>query len=136
MRVFLDTNVVIDLLAGREPFYFAAAKLMMLAEQGKISVYVSPLSFATAYYILSRGGKAKEVLKALQSFSLLAKVLPMDQKCVDQSLLSEFNDFEDSLQYTCALQLPCDCIVSRDLQGFKKSLIPVRSPEEFLVQLG
>ena len=98
---------VLDLLARREPFYDAAARLFTLAETGTLSLSVSSLSFANLFYILRKQVSGRHAQEVLRDFKQLVTVLPVDDAVVEQALQSDFTDFEDALQYFSALSGGC-----------------------------
>lgn len=132
-KVFLDTNVVIDLLDKREGFYPAAVKLFTLAYNGKLSLYISPLTYATAAYIL-RKHPAEKLRMLLSNLRKLSHVALADEKTVDEALSSGFGDFEDALQYYSAAKENVDVIVTRNIKDFSLSKLPVMMPDEFLAR--
>jgi len=130
--IFLDTNIVLDLLAHRMPFYTDAAKLFSLADKKKIKLSISALCLADTNYILSKQHPEMEVRKILRKFKVLVSVLPLDDKITDLALNSEFKDFEDAIQYFTAIENDQDLIITRNLPGFKESKIPVMTTGEFI----
>lgn len=131
-KLFLDTNVVLDLLGEREPFYAAAAKITTLADQGGIRLVASTLSYATVYYLLSKF-EAKELVKEkIRKFKVIAETSDLTDKIVNKALASKFSDFEDALQYYCAVQKGCKLLITRNCKDFKESAIPVLTPDEYL----
>jgi predicted nucleic acid-binding protein len=135
-KLLADTNIVIDLLAKREPFYESAAKLFSLADKKKVVISISALTFANTSYILTSLLSADKSKEILRRFRVLANVLPLDDKVIDLALNdNNFKDFEDGLQYYTALENRLEMIITRDLSGFKGSRIPVMTPEEYLVSL-
>ena len=102
-KLFLDTNIVIDLLDRREPFCHDAAALFTMAYNKQLQLIVSPMTFATASYLLRKHGKA-QLRILLSNFRQLARVATTNEHVVDDSLASEFEDFEDALQYYTALK--------------------------------
>ena len=100
--VFLDTNVVIDLLDKREGFYIDALKIFRKAYNKEIKIYISPLTYATASYILRKHEKS-ELMVLLSNLRQLVSISICDETVVDNSLTSDFDDFEDAMQYYCAL---------------------------------
>jgi predicted nucleic acid-binding protein len=130
--IFLDTNIVLDLLAHRMPFYTAAAKLFSLADKKKINLSISALCLADSNYILSKQHPEMEVRKILRKFKVLVNVLPLDDKITDLALNSEFKDFEDAIQYFTAIENDQDIIVTRNQPDFKESKIPVMTASEFI----
>lgn len=131
--VFLDTNVVIDLLDKREGFYPTAVKLFTLAYKGELSLYISPLTYATAAYIL-RKHPVEKLRILLANLRKLSHVALVDERIVDNALTSEFKDFEDALQYYSALKEDVDAIVTRNVKDFSLSKLPVMTPDEFLAR--
>lgn len=133
-KIFLDTNVVIDLLDKRDPFYHAAVSIFTLAYKRKIILYVSPMTYATASYLLRKHGR-DEMRQLLRNFRQLSKVTIADDKVVDDALASKFTDYEDALQYYSALTKSVEAIITRNTKDFTYSTIPVLTPDEFLSQI-
>ena len=130
--LFLDTNVVLDLLGERVPFYEDAAKIATLADNKVIEIVVSALSFSTVYYLLCRFESKQTVIEKLSKFKILITTSDLTNQNVDKGLLSDFSDFEDALQYFNALDKNCDIIITRNVKDFKTSKIPVLTPSEYL----
>ncbi len=132
-KLFIDTNIIIDLLAKREPFYDEAAMLFTLADKRKVSLSVSALTFANTNYILLQSKKPEEAKLILRKLKLLVQVLPLDEKIVGLSLNdNDFKDYEDALQYFTALENGVDVIITRNLKDFQKARLPVMTPAQFL----
>ncbi|GMQ30463.1 PIN domain-containing protein [Algoriphagus confluentis] len=131
-RLFIDTNIVIDLLARREPFFREAQDLFTLGDQKKVQLLISALTFANAYYSISKHHKEVEARRHLANFKVLVTILPIDNKIIDLSLASEFADFEDGLQYFTAIENSSDLIITRNKKDFRDSQIPVLSAGEYL----
>jgi predicted nucleic acid-binding protein len=131
-NLFLDTNIILDLLAYRMPFYTEAAKLFSLADKKKVKLSISSLCLADENYILSRQNPEMEVRNILRKFKVLVNVLPLDDKITDLALNSEFRDFEDAIQYYTAIENDQDLIITRNQQNFKESKIPVMTAGEFI----
>lgn len=135
-KLFIDTNIVLDLLAKREPFYESSAKLFSLADRNEIQLTVSSLTFANTNYVLSKLKSASEAKEILRKFKLLVQIVSLSEKIVDLALNdSEFKDFEDGLQYYSALESNQDIIITRNQKDFKSSLLSIMSAEEFLSSL-
>ncbi|WP_425422436.1 type II toxin-antitoxin system VapC family toxin [Phaeodactylibacter xiamenensis] len=132
-KLFIDTNIVLDLLGQRAPFYQDAAKLFSLADRKEIKLCVSSLSFANANYILSKLKSKEEARAILTRFKVLVEVLALDDKILELSLNDDaFSDFEDGLQYYTALENESDVIITRNLRDFKTSAIPVMTAGQYL----
>jgi len=135
-RVFVDTNVLIDLLSRRHPHYESAAQLFSLADKKQIELAVSALTIANTSYILQKQIGTNETKKILRTLQLIINILPLTDKIIAlASNDDKFIDFEDGLQFFTAVQFKQDVIVTRNLKDFKKSTIPVLSAEQFLQTL-
>ncbi|MEQ9287166.1 MAG: PIN domain-containing protein [Cyclobacteriaceae bacterium] len=134
-RLFVDTNVVLDLLGEREPFYNSAAKIATLADKGKINLVVSALSYPTIFYLLSKFEGNDIVKEKLRKFKVIAETSDLTDRIIDKGLSSKFTDFEDALQYHCAIKLDCNILITRNEKDFKGSDIPVMTPDEYLNSL-
>ena len=132
-EIFIDTNVIFDLLLGKEPYSTPANNLFQYSIMNDIVMNICSLSYATIYYVLRKKESHEIVLNNLNWLSILTKCLQVNENVIQKSLTSNFADFEDAIQYFCALQTPkCEAIISRDRKGFRLSAIPVMSPNEFL----
>jgi len=131
-RILVDTNIVLDLLAKREEFIVEAQQLFTLSDKNEIALYVSSLTFANTYYILSQKMKLNDARKILRKFKVLVEVLPMDDKIIDLSLESDFKDFEDAIQYHTAIENEINIIITRNLKDFKTSRIPVLTAKNYI----
>lgn len=132
--VLVDTNIVLDLLSRRENFYESAQGLFSLADQGKVKLYVSSLTFANTYYILAKYASDKLARTALKEFKVLVSVLPLDNKIIDLSLNSDFKDFEDAIQYFTATENGLEMIITRKLKDFKAAKLPVLTAKDYLIR--
>jgi len=130
-RLFLDTNVVIDLLERREPFWQDAVRLFTEAYHGRVRLFVSPMTYATASFLLRKNG-AMGVKGLLNNLRKLSNVSTANEQTVDDSLASQFSDFEDAMQYYCALKAKANVIITRNVKDFSNSKLPVMTPNEFL----
>jgi predicted nucleic acid-binding protein len=131
-HIFVDTNIVIDLLARRAPFYQEAQELFTLSDKKEVQLYISSLTFANAYYAISRHHKDVDTKKYLSKFKVLVHILPLGDKAIELALASEFKDFEDGLQYYVAMDNHADVIITRNKKDFKSSKIPVMTAGEYL----
>ncbi len=134
-RIFLDTNVILDLLAERHPFYNSIAKLATLADKKKIVIVASPISFTTVDYVLNKFESQKSCLNKLRKFKIICEVCTINEETIEKGLNSNFKDFEDAIQYFSAIQSKCSIIVTRNGKDFKTSSIPVMTAEEYLSSL-
>jgi len=131
-RLFIDTNVMLDLLGEREPFYNSAAILATLADKGKVEIFVSALSFSTVFYILSKYESTGKIIEKFRKFRVISKTADLTNKIIDKALTSDFTDFEDAMQYFSAIEKDCNLLISRNVKDFKMADIPVLTPDEYL----
>ncbi|MFZ4056563.1 MAG: type II toxin-antitoxin system VapC family toxin [Ferruginibacter sp.] len=130
-HIFLDTNIVIDFLADRKPFSFFAARLFNYSILGKVKIYISAVSYNNIYYILRQSHSSIETIKLLDELSEMTEISDVTKNIVKKSLKSDFKDFEDAIQYHCAISLSkIDFIVTRNTKDFKKSTLSIMTPEE------
>jgi predicted nucleic acid-binding protein len=135
-HIFMDTNVVIDFLADRQPFSLHAARLFDLTIEGKVRIYISAVSYNNIYYILRQSLTNNATIKLLEELGEMAEIADVTRTIIKQSLKTDFKDFEDAIQYYCALSVPkIDFIVTRNTRDFKKSALSVLTPEEAVVSI-
>ena len=134
IKVFLDTNIVIDYLAQRTNFFPKASLVISVCGDNGFKLLVSSLSFATTSYILSERNKlsAETIKKLFDNFIAVANVTVVDMLTIKQSINSKFDDFEDAMQYYSATRENADCIITRNKKDFTESQIPVYEPDEFI----
>ncbi len=131
-RILVDTNIVLDLLAKRSEFLTETQELFTLSDKKELKLYVSSLTFANTYYILSQKMKSVNARKILRKFKVLVEVLPMDDKIINLSLESDFKDFEDAIQYHTAIENEISIIITRNLKDFKTAKIPVLTAKDYI----
>ena len=131
-NIFVDTNIIIDLLAKRDLFYKDAQTLFTLSDKKEIQLCISSLSFANAYYSIVKHHKDIDAKKYLAKFKVLVKVLPLEDKAIELALASDFNDFEVGLQYFIAMDNESDIIITRNKKDFKNAKIPVMTAGEYI----
>lgn len=131
-KVFVDSDIILDLLAKREPNYIFAARLFTLIDQQKIIGFTSPIVFANLHYLLKKNTSNLSALKNLRKLKTLVNILPVDERVIEQALNSDFTDFEDAIQYFTAVNNGINVLLTRNKVDFKKSKIPIATAEEFL----
>ena len=132
--LFLDTNIVMDLLEKREPYCNDAVRLFTMAYNRQVSLVVSPMTYSTASYLLRKHG-SEGVRNLLSNFRRLSRVATTNECTVDDSLASQFADLEDAMQYYTALKAKADIIITRNGKDFANSKIPVMTAAEFLATI-
>ncbi len=131
-NLLIDTNIIVDLLSKRKNFYQEAQELFTLADEQEVKLYISSLTFANTHYLLSKELNSNEARKVLIKFKLLVSILPLNDKILELALSSDFNDFEDGIQYYTALENKLNIIITRNKKDFKTSTLPVLTAREYL----
>lgn len=134
MRVFVDTNVLIDFVCDRVGFAENADQLFALGCLGEIQLMTSSLSYVTAMYVAHKYDYQK-VKKALLAVSQFVMILDLESQTVIDMLSSDWKDYEDATQNHTALLANADCIVTRNKKDFVESTLPIYSVSEFLEEL-
>lgn len=132
-NVFLDTNILLEVLCNRKHCN-SCAQILMRGEKGYFRLFASFLTFANMAYVLQREKLNRyDIYKAERTMESLVTVLLMDGDQLRKALRLEVKDFEDMLQYQSAVAGQCDCIVTINVDDFKEfSTLPVYSPDDLL----
>lgn len=137
MNVFLDTNVVVDYITGREPFFSDALDIITMCERGLITGVVSSLTVVNCLYIARKLFPGKDSLYEKLDWMLsLFQISAISEETLREVSLSKPYDVEDGVQYFSALAYGIDVIVTRDSKGFAAFSTPIFSPSDFLHQCG
>ena len=135
MKVFVDTNIFIDILLNRKDFVKESTQVYKLCENYIIKGYVAPISINNIYYICRKTVNQDELTSFLCDISHFFTISLMNNESVVFAKNLNINDFEDALQSAMAIQSGCDCIVTRNIADYKKvSGIEVFEPKEFLAK--
>lgn len=131
-KIFIDSDIILDLFGKRMPFYKDAAELFLLIEKGNIEAFISPIIITNLHYILRKLKNKEQAIKNLQKLKLLVKILPVDERIVELALASEFKDFEDAIQYYVDKENGINCLLTRNKKDYKKGDITIMTAEEYL----
>lgn len=132
MKVFLDTNIIIDFYDEREEYFHPAALIIELAHQKKIQIAVSAITFVNAFYILRKSYEQEELYHAMKKLAALCIISPVDMGIIENSLALQSKDFEDAVQYQSAQSIEADVIITRNKKDYKTFQITTQTPIEFL----
>ncbi len=135
-KVFLDTNIIVDLIADRRPFSKYAIEIFKNAEEKKIKIFTSSHSIATTHYLLKKYLDEKPLREVLYNLLDYLTVVPIDTDILKKGLRSQYKDFEDAIQILGASSIEkIDCIVTRNTKDFKDCEILVLAPDELFFKL-
>ena len=131
MKVFVDTNILLDLLCEREPFVQNARMLFAYGYAGRMSLVLSSLSLVNAVYISKKYGyiDSRERLADITEF---VRVVDLHEDVVREALARDWKDYEDAVQHMSAIKEKVDCIVTRNKKDFMQSIIPVYTIDELM----
>jgi predicted nucleic acid-binding protein len=133
-KIFLDTDVILDLLLEREPFNKNAKAIFKKIESGTLLAYTSPVILANIYYISSNIKNKKIAMQNIRKICNLLKITPVGQKTTDAVLGNNtITDFEDLLQFYSATEIGCEFLITRNKKDFPKNAkVKIIGPDEFL----
>lgn len=134
MRLFLDTNVVVDSVKFREPYVYAIVPIFQMGQAGIHQLIISDLTFANVAYLSKKGLSLFEWYDLLCELRSNVQIVPIRETCIDAALKLKSKDFEDALQYFSAKEARVDCIITRNKKDFNFSDIPVLEPTEFIAE--
>ena len=134
MKVFLDTNVIIDFYDSSRGHYMPTAVVFDLALKGKIQLSVCAQSFITAFYLLRKVYDKEILYTSMKSLFKLCKVSAVDAQIIEKALSREGRDFEDTVQYFSSKTIEADLILTRDDKGFAEFDIRHITAEQFLCE--
>ena len=136
IKVFVDTDVIMDFLTDRRPYSTEAAVLFNFAGQQKIEILISSLSFSNLYYILRRLTSRNRALQLLRKLDSISTIVEVNGHFIHAALASEFKNFEDAIQYFSVVQhKKVVAIVTRNVKDYKLSELPVLNPNSLLKSL-
>ena len=134
MRLFLDTNVVVDSVKFREPYVYAIVPIFQMGQAGIHQLIISDLTFANVAYLSKKGLSLFEWYDLLCELRSNVQIVPIRETCIDAALKLKSKDFEDALQYFSTKEARVDCIITRNKKDFNFSDIPVLEPTEFIAE--
>lgn len=136
MKVFLDANVIIDVVQNRIDFVDASSKVLQLGLDGDCELCASDITFTTVSFYARKQRTIEQLYDVLQSLRDLIDIVPSGKLAIDWALQHKLHDFEDAVQYFSALRSGAEYIVSRNVRDYPYDDIPVLTPTEFLSMMG
>lgn len=132
MKVFIDTNVIVDFCTAREPFFRDAAIIIDMARDGLIEMVVSSLTFVNVAYVMRKHYPKAEVLRKINALMDICDISAINRSTLRNAIKSEARDFEDAIQFFSLKEHNVDVIITRDCEGFKDFEASIATPQEFL----
>lgn len=131
-KIFIDTDVILDVIFERHPFFENSQKIIALVEKNIFQGFTSSLILANCYYIINSNKNKIIAEKTISKLRSIFTVLPFTDKEIGESLNSGIKDFEDGVQYFIAVNNGIDTIITRNVSDFKNVDINVFMPKDFL----
>lgn len=132
MRVLLDTDVNLDFILARQPFFVQAEQSFIAIAQNKVEAFIASITAINIYYISRKENGRDLTLQELGKLLNLFKICPVDSNNLQSALTSPITDYEDAVQHECAVAENLDAIVTRNTRDYKNASVKVYSPAEFL----
>ena len=137
MKIMIDTNIILDVLLEREPFYEYSKAILELCEKRKIYGFISASSATDIFYLVRKAlNSTEKAYDALGEILNIVKILTVTNDDVNKAFLQKAKDFEDCLLATCAKSNKCDGIVKRNTKDFSEFGITLYTPDEILTMIG
>lgn len=132
MRVLLDTNVVLDFVLARQPFFSEADSIFFKLKNRDFEAYVSPITPINIFYTTHKEKGKATAFSAIVELLKLVRITKSNNSIYQNALSINFSDYEDAVQHECAVAENLDAIVTRNSKDYKNSVVKVYSPTEFL----
>jgi predicted nucleic acid-binding protein len=130
VKILFDTNVILDVMLLRDPFFKTATLLLAEVEKKEIKGYICPTTVTTIFYLVSKVKGSAEARKLITNLLQIFEASKLDKSILETALNPNFKDYEDSVLYESAVKTSLDGIVTRDRKDFRNSKLPVFDPEE------
>lgn len=134
-KVLFDLNIILDVLQERKEFYDFSARLLALAEIGRIQGWLAAHSITTLFYLIAKDKSPEHARVTLTSLLQFLKIASVDQNTIEQALNLPYRDFEDAVQVIAALQIHADYLVTRNVRDYQPAPLEVIQPVELLAIL-
>jgi len=130
--IFIDSDVLLDLILERYPFYEWALGLFLLLDDKTYAGCTSVHTLLNIHYMARKEFGEKKARASIKLMSKKLVIIAEDNKVIQQAIDSDFSDFEDAVQYYAAKSAKADVIITRNIKDYKQATIPVLTAEQFL----
>ena len=135
MKLFIDGNILLDVLQKREPHYRDSSMIWKLCETGKDIGYVSTLSFCNLVYVMRRELTPAEIRDVLKKLFLIFHFVEVKPSDLEKAAEKKWSDCEDAVQCVSAERGDADYIITRNVRDYRESSVPALTPSEYLMRL-
>ena len=130
--VFVDTDIVLDLFVKREPHHSIALRFFSFLKKRNVQGITSPIVIANTYYLLARIKNKSYAIDKIRKLRQLIRVAPVDEEIIDAAINVPYKDFEDSIQYHCAMSNNLKFLVTRNVADYPKNNLNIVLPDEYM----
>lgn len=131
--LFLDTNILLDVIIQREPFFADSLKIWRMVETGQAEGWIAAISFNNIHYLARKLEDARKADAAMETLHKLFRTAPVDDTIIGDAIALQFKDFEDAIQYACAKQTGCPWLLTRNVADYPGSKKPQAiTPKDYL----
>lgn len=131
-RILLDTDINLDFVLARQPFFIEAKEIFLHLAQNKFEAYIAGITAINIYYFGRKKIGRNDTLKELEKLLRLVKICTVNSAILQKAINSAITDYEDAVQHECAVTENLDAIVTRNAKDYKNAVVTVYSPAEFL----
>jgi len=132
MTIFIDTNVILDVLLNRKDVVEESSSIWALCERNIVKGYISAISFNNTHYIINKVHSRKKADQAVRTMLETFEAVSLDKQILNKANDAGFKDFEDAIQYFSAIHCDADYLLTRNVKDFPQKDFPVLEPSEFL----
>jgi len=132
VKVLFDTNIILDVLLDRQPFSDDASQLMSRVERSEVSGFLCATTVTTIHYLMAKSLGSESALHHLRLLLSLFEIAPVNRIVIENALALGFSDYEDAVIVEAACHAGAQYIITRNINDFKKSTIPVYTPAAFI----
>ncbi|MBE9264001.1 PIN domain-containing protein [Microcystis sp. LEGE 00066] len=135
MKVLVDTNIIIDIALERQPYFTNSETVLAFVEQGQIEGYISASTISDLYYLIRKQKGRDLTIEFLQEILTFCQIATVNKAAIIMAFITNFQDFEDSIQYSTAVVNKLDAIITRNPQDFPIITPRIITPEQLIVEL-
>jgi predicted nucleic acid-binding protein len=131
-KLFVDSDIILDVLTQRDIFYESAAEIFERGYVKKVDLYTTAVVLANVFYIVRKKYGTEKSMETIRKLRIILKILPVNEKMVDEVLISKFRDFEDGLQYFSAKENGIHIIITRNINDYREKDVLIQTAEEYI----
>ncbi len=135
MKIWIDTNIILDVLCSRKGFVEDSSKIWKMCETNRVEGYISALSVPNIVYILRKELDPEKTMEIIQKLTLIFDVVDLKASDLKNAAAMLTSDYEDAIQMCQAARIHAEHIVTRNIRDFKESSVQALTPAELLLKI-